>query len=241
MSVNSFLCWLGTATSPFCSFYSSFLQQHLPEFKISSLTLQARCLSALKRLGTTISYKRTPTGTIFPVSICIFADAGRLTDYGQLSTIGGVLLGDLAKDSPLYVLSWSSHKSRRPVESIGSAEILAVGEAIDDRKILKSTISIILNIEVKLIIATDSKDLFTFLSTQRNSIDKSIRADVTLIRYEFVTHSVDKIVSINGTINQADPWTKRDSALCDMLQLMIFTGTLPMDFAEAEVRLSPLG
>lgn len=59
------------------------------------------------------------------MSICIFADAGRLTDYGQPSIIGGVLLGALKKDSTFYVMSWSSYKSRRPVTSIGSAEILS--------------------------------------------------------------------------------------------------------------------
>ena len=66
---------------------------------------------------------------------------------------------------------------------IGAAEILAVGEAIYERKLIKSSFSHSLCANVNLLVATDSKDLFNSLSTKRNSIDKSIRGDVNLIRF----------------------------------------------------------
>lgn len=98
----------------------------------------------------------------------MFGDAGRLTDYGQLSIIGGVRLGALKKESTCYVLFWSYHKSRRTVQSIGSAENLAVGEAIEEGKVLKVqslSCSMLPTLSSLEIVVTDSKDLFISLST----------------------------------------------------------------------------
>lgn len=40
----------------------------------------------------------------------------------------------MAACSIYYIISWSSHKAKHPVRSIGAAEILAAGEAIDKGK-----------------------------------------------------------------------------------------------------------
>ena len=122
---------------------------------MSCLTNQSRSLTILKRYGTVTSYPRPPLSTPLQVSVCIFADAGRILDYGQLSCLAGVLLGQLEKDSPFYPLWWMSHKSHRPVKSIASAEILAVGEAVDQGKALKATMSQLLGLYVELIVVTD--------------------------------------------------------------------------------------
>ena len=122
------------------------------------------------------------------------------------------------------------------MRSTAAAEVLAVGEGLDEGKVIKSVISLVLNHSVKLLVATDSKDLFTSLSTQRNSIDKSIRADVNVIRYEFQTRSVDKIVWVPGKVNLADPGTKRDSALTETLQALMTTGRLLIAFEQMEMK-----
>ena len=120
---------------------------------------------------------------------------------------------------------------------------MAAGEAIDEGKIIAQAYSTLLGYKVNLIVALDSKDLFQSLSTQRNSIDKSIRADVNVIRHEFETKNVHKIMWIPGKQNLSDPGTKCDSPLSISLQLMLFTGTLPFSFPTAESCLSnrPLG
>lgn len=92
--------------------------------------------------------------------------------------------------------------------------------------------------EIELLIALDSKDLFSSLSTQRNSIDRSIRADVNVIRFEFETKSVSKIYWIPGKMNLSDPGTKADSPLIPALQLLLHTGKIPIEFPTAESRSS---
>lgn len=234
MSVNSSLNWLGITASPLCSFYASFLQQRLPLNTVANLTLQSAVLRKLKRFGTTITYTNPPRNKHYNVSVVVFADAGRIEESAQISTLSGVLIGPLEKGSVYYTLNWSSHKSRRPVRSIGAAEIIAVGEAIDDGKTLKSALTALLGISVQLVVVTDSKDMYTSLSTQRNSVDKSIRSDVNLIRFEFETNSVNTVIWIPGKTNPADCATKRDSPLTDMLRLMLLTGKLPMSFESFE-------
>ena len=238
MSINASINWLGITTSPICAFYSSFLQQRTPINNVGNLLLQSAVLRKLQKIGTQSCYPTPPKNTSVNVSVVVFADAGKSDDHGQLSYLGGILLGPLRKGSPFYPLSWSSHKSKRPVRSIGAAEILAVGEAVDEGKTLKSAVSTILGINVKLLVATDSKDLFNSLSTQRNSIDKSIRADVNLIRFEYETHSVNTVVWIPGKCNPADPGTKRDSPLTDVLRLMLYTGVIPIEFTGSQSRSS---
>ena len=53
--------------------------------------------------------------------------------------IAGLLIGDFKAGSVFHTLNWFSHKSKRPVKSIGAAEILAAGEAIDEGKVLANS------------------------------------------------------------------------------------------------------
>lgn len=86
-----------------------------------------------------------------------------------------------------------SHKSKRPVESVAAAEIFAASERIDEEKTIAKAYSELLDMDIKLRLFVDSKDLFTSLSTQRSSIDKWIRGDVSCVRHEFQTGAVDRI------------------------------------------------
>ena len=89
----------------------------------------------------------------------------------------------------------------------------------------------------------DSKDLYSSLSTQRQSIDKSIRGDVSMIRYYFETGVLSQVVWIPGKVNLADVGTKPDSPLTTALQHCLASGTLPFDFEKSEARSTdlPLG
>lgn len=82
----------------------------------------------------------------------------------------------------------------------------------------------------------DSKDLFATLSTCRNVADRSIRGDVSVIRYEFETRNVDRMIWIPGSANYADPLTKTDSPISQALELMFFDGKISMDFHGALFR-----
>ena len=242
-SINSSLGWLEIAASPFCAFYSSYLQQKQPNATIETLQTQSRYLKVVQKLRTQIYYPRPSISKNVTVTLVIFSDAARANDYGQLSFIAGVLLGPLKIGSIFYIISWQSHKSRRPVKSSAAAETLAAAEAIDEGKTLKSTLTSVLQIDVPFYLVVDTKDLYTSLSTKKNSIDKSIRADVNVIRYEFETQNVNKIFWIPGSTNISDPGTKPKSSLSELLKITMATGILQIDLEKQESKSSnlPLG
>ncbi len=74
-------------------------------------------------------------------------------------------------------------------------------------KVLVNAYRQLLNIEIDLLIAVDSKDLYDTLSTCRNATDRSTRADVSVIRYEFETKNVSRMIWVSGKSNLADPLT----------------------------------
>ena len=135
----------------------------------------------------------------------------------------------VSSGGPGLQTSWLSFVSKRPVKNVPAAEIFAAGHGIDNGKAVAHAYSQILNMNIPVRLCVDSKDLFTSLSTQRNSIDRSIRGDVASIRYEFQVGNVRQISWIPGKLNLADVLTKKDSPLTDALQLTLFTGKLQID------------
>lgn len=235
---NGSLGFIGTAASPFCSFATSFLQQRRANPLVKDMVCQINMLREVKRRRTTITFIRPSDNEPYELNILVFPDAGRLqdTDNGQLGFIAGLVVGNTGKNAIFHTLSRTSHKSRRPVRSIGAAEILAAGSDIDEGKVLAQAYKTVLHMNVDLTIAVDSKDLFNSLSTCRNATDRSIRGDVNIIRHDFETNRISRMIWIPGNMNPADPLTETNSPLSQVLQVMMFSGTIPIDFNNSEQR-----
>ncbi len=61
----------------------------------------------LKKLGTTVHYKRPGKGD-YKLAVLVFADARRRDDHGQLCFLSGLLFSDLDSDSVFHAVSCSS-------------------------------------------------------------------------------------------------------------------------------------
>lgn len=72
--------------------------------------------------------------------------------------------------------------------------MFATSESIDERTVLKRAVSCLLGARLSLKTALDSRDLFNLLSTLKNSVDKSVCANVDCIRYESEMKNAYKIV-----------------------------------------------
>jgi len=235
-SVNGSIGQIGSTASPFCSFASSILQQKIPKLKVKSIVDQVNHVKILKKLGSLIKFKRPSEKGSFDLSVVVFSDASRGNDAGQIGYISGLLIGEFKEGSVFHTLSWMSKKSVRPVRSIGSAEIIAAGIAIDEGKILVKAYETLLKSKLDLRIAVDSKDLWDSLSSCHEPTDKSVRADVNVIRFEFETKNVTNMTWIPGKLNLADPMTKKDSPISNNLQLLMYTGELPFDTSSTKTR-----
>lgn len=234
-SVNSSISWLGTVCSPMCAFYASSLQQRLPSSTVHDLVAQQNALSLLKKHGTLTTYPTPPDIAKEAVNLVAFADASFKEDKSQLAYVIGLVFGDVKKDSVFHLLSWASHKSRRPVHSTPAAEILAASEAIDELMMLKNALDAIFEVRVHTYVLIDSKDLYSTLSTQKNSVDRSVRAAVNCIRFTYETE-LDVLGWISGQVNIADVGTKENSPLTDALVLMLATGRITVDLSSQETK-----
>lgn len=129
-----------------------------------------------------------------------FANLSSVEDHGQLGILARLLVGKFKKNAIYHAISWISHKSKRPVKSVPAAEILASTEVFDEARCAANAYSEILNLDIGDHLCVDFKDLFTSLSIQRNSIDRSFRRDVACIRFEFQVGNVKQFTWISGKI-----------------------------------------
>lgn len=136
----------------------------------------------------------------------------------------------------MHLVSWSSHKSKRPLRSIGFAEFFAASEAVDKSKVLKASFSLHLGMKIPLYIVLYSKDLYILLYTCHNSIDRSIGADVNVIHFKYEVGNVDAMYWLSSPVNIADPSTKPDSPLYQSLKLHMHTSVTPLDLFRHESR-----
>lgn len=81
-SVNSSIGWIGTVTDPFCSFYSSYLQQKTNLTNVSHLIDQINIICKLKKIGMRISYPRPTDDNEYDLRILVFSDASRVCENG---------------------------------------------------------------------------------------------------------------------------------------------------------------
>lgn len=226
-SINISVGWLGITASPFCAVFSSLFQQDAPTATISTVCIQAARLAKLLKLGTATRYARLDDSLYHAASIVVFCDAGRPAEAGQLCNIGGLLVDDFSCGSIFHVISWASHKAHRPERSTDAAETLAAGEGIDTGKIIVKVYKLLLQVKLDLVITVNSKDLYTTLTAQRQSVDRPIRGDVGVLRFEVDVKNVSKVAWIPGKLNPADIGTKLDSQLTLVIAQMLATGRIP--------------
>lgn len=235
--MNGSIGFIGVYALPIAAFISSYLQQKRNSVTVQDLALQSTMITTLQRFGSISTYTN-PGREIFQISVLLFADAARPSGHGQLEMICGLLFGDLAEGSVFHVLSWCSQLSKRPAKSIGSAEVLAAGLAINEGILVSFALSNLLGTEIPVIVAVDSRNLFDSLTSCHVPEYKSIRGDVQLIKYYFETKKIHRVVWIPGSLNLADPLTKRNSVLSDSLQVLLFEGRLPFGFSASQSRIS---
>ena len=87
-------------------------------------------------------------------------------------------------------------------------------------------------------VRTDSKNLYSSLSTSHVPEEKSILGDVVLIRYHLERKFRNDMMWIRGSTNPGDVVIKVNSALTESLHVMLPAGTMPISFLKAEHRSS---
>lgn len=75
-------------------------------------------------------------------------------------------------------------------------------------------------------------------STQKHSIDKSIRTDVNFMRYEYKTGNADDVIWIPEKVHSADQKTKTDSLLTYAMVTTMAGVQICIDLSTSETQLN---
>jgi hypothetical protein len=139
--------------------------------------------------------------------LIVFTDASFANNKDLSSQIGYVVvLADSTNRA--NVIHWSSTKCKRVTRSVLASELYAMGHGFDIGATLKSSIELILKIDLPLIICTDSKSLYECLVKLGTTQEKRLMIDIMCLRQSYERREITEVRWIDGNSNPADSMTK---------------------------------
>lgn len=84
--------------------------------------------------------------------------------------INGLMVDDLATGAVFHALTWFSKRSKRPVQSVVSADVLGISATADEDILLNREYRKILGVNIDLFVIVDSKDLYKEFTNRQNNL-----------------------------------------------------------------------
>ena len=133
----------------------------------------------------------------------------------QISTI--IVLSD---NSRANVLHWTSVKCKRVTRSVLASELYAIVLGFDIAGALKAITNEVLNINLLLILCTNSKSLYKCLVKLGTTQEKRLIIDVLCLRQLYERREIAEVKWIAGDTNPADALTKGKGVSGALKQLL---------------------
>ncbi|RFU35709.1 hypothetical protein B7463_g538, partial [Scytalidium lignicola] len=105
-------------------------------------------------------------------------------------------------------LHWTLVKYKRVTHSVLASELYGMAHGFDMGVVIKSTIKGILEIDLPLVICTDSRSLYDCLVKLGTTQEKQLMIDMICLRQAYERRQIAKVRWIEGTTNPADSMTK---------------------------------
>jgi hypothetical protein len=163
------------------------------------------------------------------LQLMVFTDASFANNKDLSSQIGYILV--LADGSGrANILHWSSTKCKRVTRSVLASELYGMAHGFDMGVSVKSTIDKALQINLPLVVCTDSKSAYECLVKLGTTQEKRLMIDVMCLRQAYERREIAEVKWIKGDSNPADSMTKAKPS--NALKQLIETNTLQMDVEE---------
>ena len=159
------------------------------------------------------------------LQLLAFTDALFANNKDYSSQIGYVLvLAD--RHNNANILHWSSIKCKRVTRSVLASELYGMAHGFDMGVAVKTTIANMLQIDLPLIVCTDSKSLFDCLTKLGTTQEKRLMIDVMCLRQAYERRDITEVKWVEGDTNPADSMTK--SRPSNALKLLIDTNKVQL-------------
>jgi hypothetical protein len=137
-------------------------------------------------------------------------------------------LADTAQNA--NIIHWSSTKCRRVTRSVLASELYGMAHGFDMGAAVKSTVDRALEIDLPLVVCTDSKSLYECLVKLGTTQEKRLMIDVMCLRQAYERREIAEVKWIKGESNPADSMTKLKPT--NALKRLIDTNTMQLDVEE---------
>jgi hypothetical protein len=137
-------------------------------------------------------------------------------------------LADTAQNA--NIIHWSSTKCRRVTRSVLASELYGMAHGFDMGAAVKSTVDRALEIDLPLVVCTDSKSLYECLVKLGTTQEKRLMIDVMCLRQAYERREIAEVKWIKGESNPADSMTKLKPT--NALKRLIDTNTIQLDVEE---------
>jgi hypothetical protein len=157
------------------------------------------------------------------LQLLVFTDASFANNRDLSSQIGYVIvLADATKKA--NIVYWSSIKCKRVTRSVLASELYGMAHGFDIAVAIKSTVDKVLQINLPLVLCTDSKSLYDCLVRLGTTQEKRLMIDVMCLRQAYERRQITEVKWIDGEANPADAMTKGKP--CIALQRLIDTNQI---------------
>src|SRR5204863_5653797 len=112
------------------------------------------------------------------------------------------------KHDKANIIHWSSIKCKRVTRSVLASELYGMAHGFDAGATIKSTVERILQIDLPLLLCTDSKSLYDCLVKLGTTQEKRLMVDLMCLRQSYERREITEIKWIDGNTNPADAMTK---------------------------------
>ena len=161
--------------------------------------------------------------------LIVFTDASFANNKDLSSQIGYVLV--LADGTGhANIIHWSSTKCKRVTRSVLASELYGMAHGFDMGASVKSTVDRALEMDLPLVVCTDSKSLYECLVKLGTTREKRLMIDVMCLRQAYERREIAEVKWIKGDSNPADSMTK--SKPSNALKHLTDTNTLQLDVEE---------
>jgi hypothetical protein len=144
---------------------------------------------------------------ITTLQLLAFTDTSFTNNKDLLSQIGYILvLADAINKA--NIIHWSSTKCKRVTRSVLALELYRMAHGFDIGAAIKSTVDKILNINLPLIMCTDSKSLYNYLIRLSTTQEKRLIINIMCLRQAYKRREITEVKWIDGNTNPTDVMMK---------------------------------